>query len=70
MSERDSKKDTRHGQGRGHGRFGGRSSNSQAPKKVSRHEGVMLLTGGPNSNVITWKKRVQDLLLEKYGDLV
>ena len=71
MSDRGGRGGRFRGGGRGHHNRGNRDSQSAKPqsKKVSRHEGVELLTGGANSNVITWKKQVADLILEKYGDL-
>ena len=38
-------------------------------KKECRHAGVPLLTGGINSNLMTWKKQIAELLLEMFGDL-
>ena len=37
-------------------------------KKTSHHPGVPLLTGGPDTNLMLWKKRVGSLLQIEYGD--
>ena len=37
--------------------------------KTSRFAGVPLLTGGPDSNLMIWKKQIAELLLEMFGDL-
>ena len=37
-------------------------------KKTSCHSGVPLLTGGPDSNLMVWKKQIGDLLKEMFGD--
>ena len=42
---------------------------STIPKKTSRFTGIPLLTGGPESNLMTWKKQIAELLLEMFGDL-
>ncbi len=42
---------------------------STIPKKTSRFAGVPLLTGGPESNLMIWKKQIAELLLEMFGDL-
>jgi hypothetical protein len=41
---------------------------TQGNKKSSRHQGVPLLTGGPDSNLMIWKKQIGDLLKEIFGD--
>ena len=42
---------------------------TQGSKKSSRHPGVPLLTGGPDSNLMVWKKQIRELILEIFGDL-
>ena len=38
-------------------------------KKTSRYPGVPLLTGGPDSNLMVWKKAIGELLKEMFGNL-
>ena len=54
------------------GRFaarGGRGPATAQTRKVSAYPGIELLTRGKNTNLLSWKKRVADLLQSEYGDL-